>query len=200
MSGGKGWLRDSIIEGVMWLLPYEHFYMKTHLSQDKIIQKLKEVADTSGKIVWFPTFSKDHKLYRGKVNGTTFSIYRWINHQDSFLPIIDGELLPQIEGSTVGIRMHLHWLVIIFMTLWLGFFGITLANQIFYVFKYVLQSGNLPSDWSAIFGPLLFFLFGYGMMIIGFKVDVRREKQFIQELTEAYELFEPGLFETELSA
>jgi hypothetical protein len=47
--------------------------------------------------------------------------------------------------------------------------------------------------------PSFFFLFAYGMMIIGFKIDVRREKKFILELTEANDVIELGLFETDLN-
>ena len=185
----------------MWLLPYEHFYIKTHLSRDKIIQKLRDVTDTTRRIVWFPSFaSRQHKLYLGKVNETSFNIYRWIHHKDSFLPVIVGELLPQNAGSKIRVKMHLHWLVIIFMTLWLGFFGLTLVNQILYVFRYILQADNLPADWLAgLIMPAVFWFFAYGMMIIGFKVDVKRERQFILELTEAYNVIEIGLFETELN-
>lgn len=184
----------------MWLLPYEHFYIKTHLSRDKLIQKLQDVTDTPRKIVWFPAFAnRQHKLYLGKVDEESFNVYRWIHHQDSFLPIINGKVISQNSGSTIRIRMHLHWLVIILMSLWLGFFGIVLVNQIFHVVTYFLQSGILPSDLAAILGPSFFFLFGYGMMIIGFKIDARREKQFIREITEAHEIIELGIFETEES-
>ena len=96
--------------------------------------------------------------------------------------------------------MHLHWLVLIFMTLWLGFFGLMLTNQILYVFRYALQAGSLPANWLAGFGmPSFFFFFAYGMMIVGFKIDVKRERQFILELTEAYNVIELGLLETELN-
>lgn len=185
----------------MWLLPYEHFYIKTHLSREKVIQKLRDVTDTSRKIVWFPTFaSRQHKLYLGKVNEESFSFYRWIHHRDSFLPVIDGNFISENSGSTIRIRMHLHWLVIILMTLWLGFFGTTLVNQILYVSKYFLNSDVLPTNWTAaLCVPSLFFLFGYGMMIIGFKIDAKRERQSIQEITEAYEIVEPGIFETDKS-
>jgi hypothetical protein len=185
----------------MWLLPYEHFYIETHLSREKIVQKLHDVTDTTRRIVWFPTFaSRQHKLYLGKVNEANFSIYRWIHHRDSFLPVIDGELLSQNEGSKIKVRMHLHWLVIIFMTLWLGFFGLAFANQTLYLFRYVLQTDSLPANWSAgIVIPAFFFLFAYGMMIFGFKVDVKRERQFILKLTEAYNVIELGLFERELN-
>ena len=86
------------------------------------------------------------------------------------------------------------------MTLWLGFFGLAFANQTLYLFRYVLQAGSLPANWSAgIVIPSFFFLFAYGMIIIGFKVDVKRERQFILELTEAYNVIELGLFERELN-
>ncbi|MGA7193007.1 MAG: hypothetical protein WBW94_05185 [Anaerolineales bacterium] len=180
----------------MWLLPYENLLIKTNLSQDAITQKLQDVTDTSGKIVWFPTFSRKHKLYRGKLTKEGFNIYRWINNQDSFLPFIDGKFLSQNMGGKIRVRMHLHWVVTIFMTLWLGFFGLILANEFLYMLTNIIQSGNLPANWiEALSGPSIFFLFGYGMMIIVFKIDSKREKQFIQTITEAYEITELGIFE-----
>ena len=183
----------------MWLLPYEHFYIKTHLSRDKVIQKLQNVTDTSRKVVWFPAFAnRQHKLYLGKVNEESFNIYRWIHHRDSFLPVIDGNFLSQNIGSTIRIRMHLHWVVITFMILWLGYFGLALAKHISYMITYFSQSGSLSTNSIAVLGFLSFFiLFAYGMMIIGFKVDAKRERQSIQELTEAYEIVELGVFESD---
>jgi len=86
------------------------------------------------------------------------------------------------------------------MTLLLGYFGLALAKHISYMITYFLQSGDLSTDLIAGLGFLsFFFFFAYGMMIIGFKIDVKREKQFIQELTEAYEVVELGVFEIEES-
>lgn len=184
----------------MWLLPYEHFYIKTNLSRDKIIQKLQDVTDTSKRIVWFPTFTtRQHQLYLGKVNEEGFNIYRWINHQDSFLPIISGKFLFQNTGSKIRIRMHLHWLVIILMTLWLGFFGLILVKQFLHIVTYFLQFSNLPSDTAEILGPSFFFLFAYAMMIIVFRIDAGRERQSIRDLMEAYEIVELGVFESDES-
>ncbi len=186
----------------MWLLPYEHFFIRTHLSQDEIIQKLRAVTDTSRRIVWFPSFSsKQHKLYLGKINETSFSFYRWIHHRDSFLPVIDGNFLSQHPGSTIRIRMHLHWLVTILMTLFLGYFGLQLLVEIWHMIVYFLQSSSLPTDSIVGLGLLsVFFFFGYGMMIFGFKIDTRREKKSIVELMEAYDIVEVGIFDADRSS
>ncbi len=167
---------------MLFFLPFERLTIKTYLSPEKIQQKLAEVVEP--RRMRFGFLSGPHKPYQGELDGKRFNITRIIHYRNSFLPVIKGEIRPEIEGCSIDITMYPHPVVIAFMIFWLGttgsiFFAL-LCNALLSV---VLSgTGDIASSSSGIFIPGLMFIFGYLLLTGGFKFESVRSKVFLQKL------------------
>ena len=173
----------------MKFLPYERVKIITALSRDEVLKRLDNSIEPKR---YFRQFRPGTKPYQGSLEGSHFEVSRIIGYRNSFLPMIKGDVQTEISGCSVHITMHPNIFVTAFMVVWLGGVGF-----FFLAFLYSLLSAS--TDPSILFIPAGMFVFGYGLLLGGFKFESTKSKKFFRDLFEARELEELGLpnpFET----
>ncbi len=87
----------------------------------------------------------------GSVGEERFEIRRDIRYRNSFLPLVDGHIVQDGDGTRIDLVFGLHPAVAIFMLIWLGFAG----------FIAIMLIANRPEDapWAFLM-PCGMFLFG----------------------------------------
>lgn len=60
--------------------------------------------------------SRNHNLFEGEIEGTSFKISRIIHYRNSFLPILVGQIQDDLDASTLQIVARPHWFVILLWT------------------------------------------------------------------------------------
>ena len=164
----------------MLFAPFERLTIETPLTPEEVHQRLAEVIEPKRM---FRFFSGNHKPYQGKLNDDRFEVTRIIHYRNSFLPVIKGEIRPGLGGSVVDITMHPHIFVIVFMIIWFGiagslFFGL-LCTALVSIWH---STGERTADLVGVIFPAGFFVFGYVMVMGGFKFESVKSKAFFREL------------------
>lgn len=153
----------------MRLLPYENFYLLSQIKPADLQARLEKEVEPVVGFSFKRLFSRSSSFYFSgyTVNGI-FQIKRVIFYRNSFLPRIYGEIEPYLNGSQIHIKMRMHVLVIVFMSIWLG--GV-LFGAIAFLIGNIIYGFNITS-----LIPVVMFLFGYGIMMGGFKYESRKAK------------------------
>jgi hypothetical protein len=170
----------------MRFLPYESFVMRSNLKEDELIVRLKEIIIPTRTFRFHIIGIKSSGKYEGQLNERTFQINRIISYRNSFLPQIIGEIEPQFNGSLIRIKMRLHLIVLIFISIWLGVVGLISAS----IVVSSILFGSFP---GFAFVPLGMFVFGYLLTLLAFKVESSRSKQDLKKLFES-EIEEDSLY------
>jgi hypothetical protein len=113
-------------------------------------------------------FDSERKPFVGEVGTDSFSIYRDIWYQNSFLPRIRGRVEATLSGSKVSIKMSLHPLV----TAMLGCFVIMAAYSI--INSYSIVRSVRPFDY-------IFIAFLAAIVPIGFIPEAIKAKRLLTE-------------------
>jgi len=171
-------------EGTMIFLPFERFTIKTYLNPEEVQQRLADVVEPKQ---WIRSpFSKNHLPYQGNINGNRFEISRIIHRRNSFLPVIKGEIKPDLGGSSVEITMHPHFFVIAFMVFWFGSVFLILFGSVGALIAALFQpNGDGMVSVGVLLAPLGFIAFGYLLVNGSFQFEAVKSKRFFQELFEA---------------
>ena len=146
------------------LVPYQKFEIKTRLEQESARQKLAEIVEPR-KLMRFG-LSRNHNLFEGEIEGTSFKISRIIHYRNSFLPILVGQIQDDLDASTLRIVARPHWFVIL---LWV-FFAVAVAS-----------GGLLAGDRSEVWVILPVFLFFYVVPTAAFHFELYKVKKLLQE-------------------
>ena len=162
----------------MLLLPFERHVFKNPLHHDELLDRLIGVIEKPktfhGKGWFFPDY-KNTKPYAGSLTRSKISVNRILTgYRSSFNPIISGKISPVKKGTQITMNFYLHPLIIIFMNMWLGLAGFALLSSI--------HQGLTANEWDGIEFSVGLFLFGYLLMILPFKYEVRKSKQFFTQL------------------
>ena len=169
----------------MKFFPYEYFKIKSHLSKSEAINRLKNVIEPKH---YFRFLESNKKPYQGKIKGSNFEISRIIGYSNSFLPRIKGNIESEIDGCSICISMQPHILVVAYMIFWLGgvaFFFLAILKS------YISSLGLILTKELTILLILVgMFIFGYAVLLGGFKFESENSKSFFQELFEAEEVEE----------
>lgn len=157
----------------MNLLPFRKYILKSSYPSFVVAEKLSLETD----IRKFYRKENPLKRFEGKVHRNDFNINRILNYRNSFYPIIIGEIISEgNDKTTVKIFMRMTIYTNIFMFIWFLSSGIILM----YVLNQQFENDKLevePLLWS-----LLFFLFGYVLMIVCFNYEASKSKKIITEL------------------
>ena len=172
----------------MKFLPYERLKIKTRLSADEARKRLNDAIEPKRFRRWSEA---NHKPYQGNVEGSYFEISRIIHYRNSFLPIIKGEIQPEMSGSSIHITMRPHGFVIAFMIFWLGGVGFFFFAMLVSFISSTTQS-NI-GDASSLLIPGGMFAFGYALLFGGFKFESIKSKEFLRDLLQAEEVEEMGI-------
>jgi hypothetical protein len=165
-------------------LPFEQYTIITSLHPEIIAGRLIEILAPK-KNNFFFNFNRDTtRPYEGYFAHDMFEINRIINYRNSFLPIITGKISKTGSQTRIDIKMKLHSLVIVFMTIWLGAVGLICVAMLFgsIFFNKVRHTGFSP----AILIPFAMFLFGYLLTFLAFKYETNISKKYLENLFEGY--------------
>lgn len=163
----------------MKFLPYEELVYHSVLRPDDVIYRLGENLEPERTFRMRGIFFKGTKPYEGSVNNDgTFSIRRLIAYNNSFLPVIEGEIVRESFGSRINVKMRLHRFVLVFMIVWMVGVGIaSVATMTAYL-------NNAFFD-RTVFIPISMLGFGYIITMLAFKYESNRSKKELVQLFEA---------------
>jgi Flp pilus assembly protein TadB len=153
-------------------IPYQHFEIKTKLSQDATREKLADIVEPR-QLGW--RFSNDHKLFEGELDINTFKISRVIRYRNSFLPVLVGNIQDDLDSSSLQITARPNWFVIILWpVLLIAFFFSTIIS----------------AEVTTVGLILLFILFFYGVPTLFFNFELNKAKKLLDEQfkTDSYSL------------
>lgn len=157
------------------LIPYQTFEIKTRMSQEAAQQTLEEIVES--RKVFRLGISRNHNLFEGNIEGTSFKISRIIHYRNGFLPVLIGQIQDDLDASTLKIKARPMWFIIIFWTFFLLAVGIG-----------GFITGDLLSEaWLIL--PFSFFF--YVMPTALFNVEVYKAKKMLGEKFEGNSFSDP---------
>jgi len=164
------------------LLPFEKLIYRSTLTKEELLAHLQnEIEDQ--KSFGFGAFKHSYsKPYIGKIFNNSFKIQKAINYRNSFLPIIQGEIKDDINGSKINVKMNLANLVKVFMIVWLG--GVSIAC-IAALYKIIFDNDLDSEAQFLIFIPFCMLIIGILMVSLGFKVESRKSITDLEEILKA---------------
>ncbi len=171
----------------MKFFPYERLMIKSPLSKLEAIHRLDNVMEPRR---YFRFFGAREKPYQDKREDSHFEISRIIGYRNSFLPMIKGDVESEINGCSIFISMQPHILVIIFMLFWLGIVGFFFLGALASFLSSLGQTSAADSSSLPVLGGM--FVFGYALLLGGFKFESVKSKKFFQELFEGEAVEEMG--------
>ena len=164
-------------------LPFDDLKLLTKLSATEVQHRIESITEPQ-KVFSFLYFRNSTKPYEGKFTDHSFEISRIINYRNSFLPVIKGQVSTHLGKTQVAIKMRPNVFVLIFMSLWLGSTGLVcLAIIIGATLPFRHQIEQVFSEGGLF--PFSLFVFGYALIIIGYKVESRKSKVFLKQLLKA---------------
>ncbi|WP_018621452.1 hypothetical protein [Spirosoma luteum] len=170
-----------------FLLPFDNFILLTNLTQTEVKARFERITEPQIGFRLFP--ERREKPYEGKIIGETFEISRIIRGRNSFLPLIKGRISTNAGQTQIAIRMRPVIAVLLFMTYWLGTVGLMCLGLIA---SGALQFKGLTvhSDSPATLVPFGMLAFGYGLLMVAYRVESHKSKAFFKQLLEAEEWLE----------
>lgn len=174
----------------MLLLPVENLLLRSDISIEELRERLAiEIGPPRG----LNFLASRPQPYLGKLEGDSFRVWRQFSYRNSFKPIILGKILEVGSGSYVHLVMRPSIAVIIFMAFWFGGAAYALVGMLISILGektvgYEQLIGLIP----ALLIPIGFMIFGYLLMMGGFKFEVRKSKKFFIDLIEPYRVDELG--------
>ncbi|MCP4370227.1 MAG: hypothetical protein GY797_19255 [Deltaproteobacteria bacterium] len=161
----------------MILLPFERFTIQTSLKPKDVRQRLTEVVEPkhakNRKLSIFS--STDHLPYEGKINDNYFEINRIIHYKNLSLPIIRGEIVSDLDGSSIKITMRLHIQDIVVMVTVIG-----MMIPLIFLIPFGVEPDGIGIRM------LMFIVIAvtpiYLFMIIYFQIEVFISKRFFRNL------------------
>ena len=158
-------------------LPFESYVLTTQLSPQEVYKRLSDNIEPR-KMYRFFTFDKQPtKPYEGEIAVHSFRISRVINYRNSFLPIINGEILSFFGQTQIQIKMKPAIFVLIFMSFWLSMTGAACVGILFNI-PQMTQSGFSP----MLLIPFAMFIFGCLLSFFSFKIESKKSKAFLATL------------------
>lgn len=172
-------------------VPIEKYTIQTNLSEEEVLLRLRKIIGNPDRRFQFSFMGIDLKKhsnasfdYEGTISDNTFKISRVIRYRNSFLPVIKGTVSSFVNKTEIHISMKMHLVVTIFMIFWLSLTGI-IASFILIILLQSLISFNFRGLGFPMLIPVMMFLFGYLMMLFGFKYEARKAKKDLNILWEA---------------
>lgn len=163
----------------MFFLPYDYFEIYTTLTPDEIQQRLSKVIEP-----WQLLTFDSNKYFEGQLTKNKFKISRRIWYNNSFRPVILGEICPDIKGSRIKISMRLHWLVFFFSTIFLFVLGMAILSAVSDWLIFVLQIKFTNVNEEFLSG-MSAFVFMYLLTLVSYKIEARIAKKMLFIIFEA---------------
>ncbi len=149
--------------------PFERLTIKSYLSPEEVRQQLSLVV---GPRQIHRNGATPRKPYQGELNENSFEISRVIGYRNWFLPVIKGEIHPEMDGTSIHISMRPDVAVMASMVPLLGLGG----AWFFFIGTFYV------SPHIAIFVPIGFFIVHYVVSTSLFKFESVKSKSFLEGL------------------
>ncbi|MFH7015615.1 hypothetical protein [Flavobacterium sp. FlaQc-47] len=164
------------------ILPFEKLIYRSNLTKEELLSHLQNEIEAEKSFGFGAKSFSYSKPYIGKIYNNSFEIKRAINYRNSFLPVIQGEIQNDINGSKINIRMNLVEIVKIFMIIWLG--GVFIACL---ATSYTLIFTNDLNSESGFFMYIPFFMLALGILMVyfGFKIESKKSAKDLEGILKA---------------
>jgi hypothetical protein len=106
----------------MKLLPYKTWELQSPLPVQQLIVGMVKRIEPARWLRW-PT-KRDHTPLQGSVHDRGFIVSRVLHYQNPSPPTIYGTFIPGKTGTTIRVRMTLHYLLWAFYGIWFGMLGL----------------------------------------------------------------------------
>ncbi len=178
-------------EAGLRFLPFENMLIRTDLSVEELRRRLSEqVGEPRGLKI----LAGRPQPYLGRFEKDRFCVWRDFSYRNSFKPIIRGKLMDVGSGSYVHLVIRPRIAVLIFMLVWFG--GVAWAEVSIMVEAVSHGTGLvelIANSGPFLLIPLAFALFGYLLMMGGFKWEARKTVKFFSDLFEPYRVDHFGI-------
>ncbi len=158
---------------IFWV-PYARVTLESRHTVDEVLRRFRDDVEPHR---WLRNpFSRKHKTFQGQIVGLGFRIRRIIHYNNSFLPVVRGEVRPGGLGARVEITMRLEAFVIGFLCVWFGMLFLFAAMGLAHGIR----------ETTGIVG--IFGLFGYLLTTIAFSFEASRALGSLRTLLAAKDL------------
>jgi hypothetical protein len=162
------------LDRIMIWLPLDKFTLETSLSSLEAAKKIAEQVQPWDTVI-LGIGGTYKKAYVGHVSKTKFEIQRLIWYRNAFLPKINGEIEGVSDGTKVTFKMRIQGFAILFMGLGFILLGYGVLDLSF-------RSIKVGAFDSYIFAPLGMLIILYLFMLICYKLEARKSRQFFVRL------------------
>jgi len=169
-----------------FLLPFDNFKLRTELTMAEVVTRITNDIEPRKTFRLTVFYNKPTKPYEGEIVGTSFKIRRIIRYRNSFLPVIMADISTGLDKTEVTIRMRPAIAVLIFSFIWLGAVGLAcigISIAAIRNMQHVIQHGFS----SGMVIPYIMFVFGYLLILIGYRPEAKKSKDFLKSVLEADE-------------
>lgn len=149
----------------MKLTPAKDLTIQSAKSPEIILQILQYNTQQEVK-------SNKDSPFIGSIHLNTFQLRRRIQQQNSFLPVIKGQVENSKGGSHIHLKMRLHSSVLLFVVVWILF------TAGFAFIGYTMGNGMLIFQAQ----PLIMMFFGYAITLFGFRREADKAEQELLKL------------------
>lgn len=162
------------------ILPYLEHNIDSEKPPEAIYAILQSVTTAPKYLLG----SLPHSEFFGEVHPTDFKIVSNINYhnssnlkyKNSFLPIMKGKIKARGSGSVIELKLSLHLLVRVFLTVWFGMMGLFFLIGLLYM----ITSGGKEFQFAV--ATAVFILAGQIMVRSGFYIPAKKALKRLEEL------------------
>jgi hypothetical protein len=154
------------------ILPIENIHYLSTLNKEELITLLKKEIDSNN------LSTKNHENYIGKIFANKFELKKVINYKNSFLPVINGEIVDGLNGAKIHVKMKLIGFVKVFIIFWLSMAFIAFITSLV---TFLCNDISI----TIILIPLIMLIFGIALTSIGFKSESKKSIKDLEEILKA---------------
>jgi hypothetical protein len=154
-------------------VPYQRLVIHSPFAPSEFVARLQ--AEVEPLRLFRNPLSRNHKPYEGGVAGDRFEIERIIQYRNSFVPLVQGQVLAGSSGSRIEVTLRLRWLIVVFMGIWFGGLAI---GWLALMSRVILGRGA----GLSIVAVSVMLGFGYLLLVGRFTVETRKAARFLEEL------------------
>ena len=152
-----------------------NFVIRTEKKKEELLYILKNNVQERQNTWIQKITTENQKYFNGSVEDDgSFKISRTIRYNNSFLPIIDGNIVDDGNSSVINISMHYHPFVLAFMAFW--FIGVLIGCI-------VMPFQKLDRE-LFVFRFVPYFMLGAGVLLVflPYKIETNIAKNKLIEL------------------
>jgi hypothetical protein len=168
-------------------LPFDNFKITSRLPITEVQVRLANAVQARRRSLFSLAPHPNTKPYEGTITGNTFKISRIIDYRNSFLPVINGEISTFIGKTKISVKMRPALFVLIFLSFWLTIVGLVCLGILFAAIA-DLQKISEQGFHPIILMPFGMFLFGYGLIMFGYKRESKISKKSLIDLFDGEEI------------